>query len=52
MPWIRPHHLYGTKSHYLSLYKASLDKAIAKGFILSSDRAALLAQAEQQQLPA
>jgi hypothetical protein len=44
--------LYGTKSHYLSLYKASLDKAIAKGFILSADRAALLAQAELQQLPA
>ncbi len=44
--------LYGTKSHYLSLYKASLNKAIAKGFILGADRAALLAQAEQVQLPA
>src|SRR5208282_2829015 len=42
--------LYRTKSHYLSLYKASLDKAITEGFILSADRAALLAQAEQQQL--
>ena len=44
--------LYGTKSHYLSLYKASLNKAIASGFILSADRASLLAQAEQVQVPA
>ena len=43
--------LYHTKSNYLSLYKASLDKAIAGGYILSADRAGLLAQADQVQLP-
>ncbi len=43
--------LYHTKSNYLTLYKASLDKAIAGGFILSADRAGLLAQADQVQLP-
>ncbi len=43
--------LYGTKSHYLSLDTASLHKAIAGGFVLSADRAGLLAQAEQVQLP-
>ena len=43
--------LYRTKSNYLSLYKASLDKAIAGGYILSADRAGLLAQADQVQLP-
>jgi hypothetical protein len=43
--------LYHTKSNYLSLYKASLDKAIAGGYILSADRAGLLAQAELVQLP-
>ena len=31
--------LYQTKTHYLALYRASLHKAIAKGFILSADRA-------------
>jgi hypothetical protein len=43
--------LYHTKSNYLSLYKASVDKAIAGGYILSADRAGLLAQADQVQLP-
>jgi hypothetical protein len=43
--------LYHTKSNYLSLYKASLDRAIAGGYILSADRAGLLAQADQVQLP-
>ena len=43
--------LYRTKTNYLSLYKASLDKAIAGGYILSADRAGLLAQADQVQLP-
>ena len=43
--------LYGTKSHYLALYRASLNKAIADGFILGADRSGLLAQAEQVQLP-
>ena len=43
--------LYHTKSNYLSLYQASLDKAIAGGYILGADRAGLLAQANQVQLP-
>ena len=43
--------LYGTKSHYIAEYTASLDKAIAGGYILSADRASLLAQAEQVQFP-
>ena len=43
--------LYQTKSAYLAAYTASLDKAIAHGFILPADRAALLAQAQQVQLP-
>jgi hypothetical protein len=43
--------LYQTKSHYLALYTASLNKAIAGGYILSADRASLLAQAEQVQFP-
>jgi hypothetical protein len=43
--------LYQTKSHYLALYKASLRKAIAHGFILKADRVALLAQAQQVQFP-
>ncbi len=43
--------LYGIKSHYLAAFTASLNKAIAMGYILSADRAALLAQAEQVQLP-
>ncbi len=43
--------LYHTKSNYLASYTASLDKAIAGGFILAADRTALLAQAQQVQLP-
>ena len=43
--------LYGTKSHYIAEYTKSLDKAIAGGYILSADRASLLAQAEQVQFP-
>ena len=43
--------LYGTKSHYLATYTKSLNKAIAGGYILSADRASLLAQAEQVQFP-
>jgi hypothetical protein len=39
--------LYHNKSNYLASYKVSLDKAIESGFILSADRAELLAQAEQ-----
>jgi Alpha/beta hydrolase domain len=43
--------LYQTKSHYLALFTASLDKAIKSGFILQADRAALLAQAQQVAFP-
>jgi len=43
--------LYHTKSDYLAAYTASLDRAIADGFILPADRAPLLAQAAQVQLP-
>jgi hypothetical protein len=44
--------LYGTKSNYIAQYTKSLDKAIASGYILSADKASLLAQAEQVQFPA
>jgi hypothetical protein len=44
--------LYQTKAHYLALYQASLDKAIAKGFILAADRAGLLAAAALVPFPA
>ena len=44
--------LYGTKTNYIAQYTKSLDKAIASGFILSADKASLLAQAEQVQFPA
>ena len=43
--------LYGTKTNYIAQYTKSLDKAIASGFILSADKASLLAQAEQVQFP-
>ncbi len=43
--------LYHTKDAYLAAYTASLNKAIAKGFILGADRAALLAQAQQVPFP-
>ena len=43
--------LYQTKSNYLAAYSASLDKAIKGGYILPADRAALLAQAQQVQIP-
>jgi len=43
--------LYHTKNGYLAAYTASLDTAIADGFILPADRAPLLAQAQQVQLP-
>ena len=44
--------LYGTESNYIAQYTKSLDKAIASGYILSADKASLLAQAEQVQFPA
>ena len=44
--------LYGTKSNYIGAYTKSLDKAVASGYILSADKAALLAQAKQVTIPA
>ncbi|HXW35766.1 MAG TPA: alpha/beta hydrolase domain-containing protein [Acidimicrobiales bacterium] len=43
--------LYHNKSGYLASYESSLDKAIAGGFILLADRAGLIAQAQQVQIP-
>jgi hypothetical protein len=43
--------LYPTKSAYLAAYEASLNRAIADGFILSADRSGLLADAQQIDLP-
>jgi len=39
--------LYHTKAQYLSEYRASLDQAIAKKYILPTSRAEMLAQADQ-----
>jgi hypothetical protein len=44
--------LYGTPSNYVAQYTKSLNKAIASGYVLSADKAALLAQAKQVQFPA
>jgi hypothetical protein len=44
--------LYGTQSNYIAQYTKSLNKAISGGYILSADKASLLAQAEQVQFPA
>jgi hypothetical protein len=44
--------LYGTPSNYVAHYTESLNKAIAGGYILSADKASLLAEAEQVQFPA
>jgi hypothetical protein len=43
--------LYHDRSTYLAAYTASLDEAIAGGFILRADRAPLLTRAGQIQLP-
>jgi len=43
--------LYGTPAKYLARFTADLDRAIAGGYILANNRAALLAQAEQVQIP-
>jgi Alpha/beta hydrolase domain len=43
--------LYGSESSYLSKYTADLDKAITDRYLLPSERAALLAQARQVQVP-
>ncbi len=43
--------LYGSPANYVAKYIADLDRAIAAGYILPADRAALVAQAEQVQFP-
>jgi len=43
--------LYHTRAGYLAAYRASLDQAIDRGFILKADRSGLLAQAAQVGLP-
>jgi Alpha/beta hydrolase domain len=44
--------LYGSKASYVAKYSADLDRAIAKRYLLPSERASLLAQANQVQFPA
>ena len=44
--------LYGTKAHYVKEYAADLDRAIKAGYLLPSERAALMAMAEQVTFPA
>jgi hypothetical protein len=44
--------LYGTQSNYIAQYTKSLNKAVAGGYILSADKASLLASAQQVQFPA
>ena len=44
--------LYGSKANYIAKYTAALDHAISAGYLLSSERATLLAMAEQVQFPA
>lgn len=43
--------LYGSTARYRAAYRASLSRAISNGFILPADRAALLAQAAQIDIP-
>ncbi len=43
--------LYGSKAGFLAKYSADLDRAIAGGYLLPADRAALLLQAEQVPFP-
>jgi hypothetical protein len=43
--------LYGSKTAYVVRYTADLDRAIAAGYVLPTDRASLLAQAEQVSFP-
>jgi hypothetical protein len=43
--------LYGSEANYLKEYVASLDHAIAGGYLLPSERAALLAQAREVKFP-
>jgi hypothetical protein len=43
--------LYGSPSGYVAAYTADLDRAIAGGYVLPADRAAMLAQAAQVTFP-
>ncbi len=43
--------LYGSTAAYVAAYTGSLNRAIAAGYILPADRAALLAQATQVDIP-
>jgi hypothetical protein len=43
--------LYPTKADYIADYTTSLDRAIRGGYILSADRASLLAAANQVSIP-
>ncbi|MGA2835084.1 MAG: alpha/beta hydrolase domain-containing protein [Acidimicrobiales bacterium] len=43
--------LYGSKDGYLAAYTADLNRAIAGGYLLPADRAALLEQAQRVQFP-
>jgi hypothetical protein len=38
---------YGTPAHYLALYKASLNRAIAHGYLLKAERTGLIASARK-----
>jgi hypothetical protein len=44
--------LYGTKANYIAEYTADLDRAIAARYLLPSERASLLATAQQVHFPA
>ena len=44
--------LYGSKAHYVAKYTVELNRAIRERYILPSERASLLAQADAVQFPA
>ncbi len=44
--------LYGTKANYVTKYTADLNRAIAAGYLLPSERSSLLAMAQTVQFPA
>jgi hypothetical protein len=39
--------LYSSKDQYVAAYRRAADSAIAAGFVLEADRAALLAEADK-----
>lgn len=43
--------LYGSPANYVAKFTADLNRAIAGGYVLAADRAALIAQARQVQFP-